>query len=512
MKGDRDRQLGPPPEQGDLSAEQWRRLGHEAVEWVARFLERVPELPVLARVRPGELLEALPPDGPEEPCPWPDTLAEFDRCILPGITHWNHPRFLAYFANTGSVPGILGALLAAALNPNAMLWRTSPAATELEVRVLEWLAAWLGLPRSSFAIINDTASVSTLVAIAAARQAVPGYRAELGLASLSAPLRLYASEQAHSSVQKAALVLGLGSEAVRLVPTDARYRMLPAALAHSLAEDRAKGCLPFCVVATAGTTSTTSIDPIGPIADLCLEHGLWLHVDAAYGGAAAIVPELRPLFSGWERADSIVVNPHKWLFTPMCCSVLFTRRPEMLRAAFSLVPEYLRTDVGAAAGADADTPPDYMNYGIQLGRPFRALPLWLVMRTYGRRRIESNLRRHVALAAAVAERIDAHPEFERLAPTPLSTVCFRYRRGAGPGTGDGTTLPPVRHDPWAATNELLLRRVNEQGTTFLSHTRLRGRLALRLAIGNLRTTEADVELAWRAIDRCAAGIHAAADV
>lgn len=483
-------------------AQSFREQGRIVTEWIARYLEGVRDLPVLSRSRPGELLAALPEHGPDEARPFEDVVADLDRLILPGITHWNHPRFFAYFSNTGSVPGILGAAVGAALNPNGMLWRTSPAATELEQRVLAWLAEWLHLPPAWFGIINDTASVSSLCAIAAARQALPGYSADEGMASLDRPLRLYASEQAHSSIDKAALLLGMGLRSVRRIPTRADGGMDPEYLRRAVDEDRAAGLLPFCVVATLGTTSTTAVDPAGAIADVCDDAGLWLHVDAAYAGPAAIVPETRPLFAGWERADSVVINPHKWLFTPMCCSVLYTARPEQLRATFSLVPEYLRSDVGDDRGRD-EGPLDTMNYGVQLGRPFRALKLWMVLCAYGRRGIEDLLRGHMAMAAELAARIDGHPDFERLAPTLFSTVCFRYRPDAGPDTGDGSELPPVQDDPWAAANERLMGAVNAGGLTFLSHTRVRGRLTLRLAIGNAYTEPADVDVAWRALQECA---------
>lgn len=501
-----------PPEPGDLDADELLRRGHETIEWVAKFLASCRDLPVLARTRPGDLLAALPSTGPETPQTWEQTLDELDRLIVPGITHWNHPRFFAYFANTGSVPGILGATIANALNPNGMLWRTSPAATELEQRVLEWLAGWLGLPPTMFGIINDTASTSSLCALAAARQVVPGYRSEEGVASLTAPLRLYGSEQSHSSIDKAALILGLGTRSVRKIPTTCDYALDPTELQKAIDEDRRAGWLPFAVVATAGTTSTTSLDPIEPIAAICEAEKLWLHVDAAYGGAVAIVAEKRPLLNGWERADSIVINPHKWLFTPMSCSVLYTRRPDDLRAAFSLVPEYLRSDVGndrgePAAESDDYEPIDYMNYGVQLGRPFRALKLWMVLCAFGRTGIERSLRHHLALAARFAAWIDDHDDFERLAPTPLSVVCFRFRPGAGKHTGDGTRLAGVDDDPHAADNEALMAAVNHSGETFLSHTRLRGRLTLRLAIGNLRTTEADLHVAWACLRRQAARLR-----
>jgi aromatic-L-amino-acid decarboxylase len=493
------------PPSGDLSPEEFRRRGHEVIDWIADFLAHSRDLPVLSHVAPGDLLERIPAEGPDDPIAWNDLMRDLDATVLPGITHWNHPRFLAYFANTASAPGILGKLLATALNPNGMLWRTSPAATELEQRVTGWVARWVGLPEM-FGMINDTASTSSLVAIAAARQAVAGYRRDSGAGSLARPLRLYVSEQAHSSIEKAALVLGLGQRAVVKIPTDSGYSLDADALRVAVAADRDAGNDPFCAVATLGTTSTTSLDPVAEMAALCREEGMWLHVDAAYAGPAAIVPELRPAFSGWEDADSIVMNPHKWLFTPMCSSLFYTRRPETIREAFSLVPEYLRTDVGATPQDSGEAPPDFMNYGIQLGRPFRALPLWFVLSTYGRRGLEARLREHVAMAAELADRIDAHPDFERLAPTPFSVVCFRHRPGAGAGTTDGRELQPVEHDEWASTNEAILAAVNAGDQTFLSHTRLRGRLTLRIAIGNLGTSRDDLEVAWREIERAASEI------
>lgn len=500
-----------PDDLGDLDAEEFRRRGYQVIDWICQYLASTRDYPVLSRSRPGEILAQLSEAGPEDATPWEETLTTLDSVLLPGITHWNHPRFFAYFANTGSAPGILGAALAAALNPNGMLWRTSPAVTELEQRVLGWVRGWLGLPNNYFGIIYDTASVSSLCALAAARQAAPGYGRDRGVAALNGRLRLYRSEQAHSSIDKAALILGLGLDSVRAVAALDDYSMDPAALEAAIKVDKDAGLLPFCVVATAGTTSTTSIDPLACVADLCEREGLWMHVDAAYGGAVAMVPDKRRLLSGWERADSIVVNPHKWLYTPMSCSLLYTTRPDTLREAFSLVPEYLRSDVGDPHGAAASTDdelPDLMNYGIQLGRPFRALKLWMVLSAYGRRGIIDRLRGQLAMAADLADRIDEHVDFERLAATPLGTVCFRFRPGAGCPSGDGTSLPAVDDDPYADLNERLMATVNGEGTIFISHTRLRGRLALRMSIGNLRTTREDVDLAWRTLQDAASRLLA----
>ncbi len=497
----------PPAELLDLDPEEFLRRGDDVLQWIARYMGSTRDYPVLSRSEPGELSGRLAASGPEHARPWEEILRDLDELIMPAMTHWNHPRFFAYFANTGSAPGILGAALATALNPNGMLWRTSPAATELESRVAHWLAEWLGLGDMPFGIINDTASTSSLVALAAARQAVPAYDRRLGMRSVG-PLRVYVSEQAHSSIDKAAVILGLGLDAVRRVATLDDYSLDPHALAEAIAEDRDQGITPMCVVATAGTTSTTSVDPVARIGAMARAEGIWLHVDAAYGGSAALVPEKRNLFNGWEQADSVVVNPHKWLFTPMCCSLLYSRRPDMLREAFSLVPEYLRSDVGDARGDGLDDMPlDYMNYGVQLGRPFRALTLWMVLSTYGRETMTRLLRAHMEWVAELATMIDGHADFERLAPTPFSTVCFRFRRGAGP-TDDGRALAAVEEDEWAGTNEQLMARVNEDGTTFLSHTRLRGRLTLRLAVGNLRTTRADVQDVWRLIQQLASELPA----
>jgi len=451
---------------------------HRVADLVADYLEGVGDRPVVPPVSPGEVRQVLPASPPEEPEPIDTILDDYLRVIEPNVTHWNHPGFLAYFAITGSGPGILGETLAAALNVNAMLWRTSPAATELEERVCEWLGQMMGLPRELRGHINDTASSSSLVALAVARHSLPGLDVRVkGLAGRPAapPLTVYASDQAHSSIDKAAIVLGVGQENVRRVASDESFRMSVPALAGAIARDRAEGRLPMAVVATAGTTSTTSVDPIPEIADLCAREKIWLHVDAAYAGPAAICPELRERMPGLERADSLVVNPHKWLFTPVDCSVLFVRDPALLKDAFSLVPEYLRTDDGEVT--------NLMDYGFQLGRRFRALKLWMVIRAFGVEGLRERIREHCALAAWLAERLAADPRFELAAPVPFSTVCFRAR----------VEGPPEEQD---RCNERLLARINAAGPVFLSHTVLKGRYTLRVAIGNLRTERAHVEALW----------------
>lgn len=473
-------------ELGDMSPEEFRTFGHQAVDWVADYLAGVGDFPVLARTEPGAIRRRLPATPPRSGEPMQAILADFQSTVVPGITHWNHPAFFAYFAITGSGPGILGELLTAALNVNGMLWKTSPAATELEEVVLDWLRQMVGLPAGFMGIIMDTASVASLCAIAAAREAVEEHRVRDAGLSGGPRLRLYTSEHAHSSIEKAALVLGLGRQGVRKIPVDAEFRMDAAALRAAVADDRRAGWRPCCVVATVGTTSTTSVDPVGAIADVCEREGLWLHVDGAYAGLAALVPEYRWALEGCARADSVVINPHKWLFTPIDCSAFYCRRPDVLRRAFSLVPEYLRTAEGEQAAVR-----DFMDYGIQLGRRFRALKLWMVIRYFGWDGLAARIREHIALGQRFRSWVDAHPDFERLAPAPFSVVCFR----AHPA--------PLRADPGEATeayldqlNAALLDAVNATGRAFLSHTKLNGKFALRLAVGNLRTTEAHLREAW----------------
>ena len=450
---------------------EFRRQAHALADWIATYLEQVERYPVVPRVAPGDVRAALPPQAPEQGEPFETVFADFERVLVPALTHWNHPGFLAYFASSSSPPGVLGEMLAGVLNQQAMLWKTSPAATELEEVSLGWLRQLVGLPDAFEGVIYDTASVSTLHALAAARErAVPGVRAH-GLAVAGRPLRIYCSEHAHSSVDKAAMTLGFGLDALRKIPTDAEFRMRPDALAAAIDTDVTCGDLPVAVTATIGTTSTTSVDPIAAIADVCAARDVWLHVDSAYAGVAAMVPELRPLYGGWERADSIVLNPHKWLFTPMDVSVLYCRQMNVLRAAFSLVPDFLKTAEGEAGVRNL------MDTGIQLGRRFRSLKLWMVMRDFGAEGMRAVYREHLRMARLFASWVDADPRFERVAPVPFSVVCFRLR---------GTD----------ATNEQLMERVNATGEIYLSHTRLDGRFVIRLAIGHYRTSDTHIARAW----------------
>jgi len=422
---------------------------------------------VLPAVKPGELIDALPGAGPEKGEPMDAIFADFERLVVPAMTHWNHPGFLAYFANSATAEGILGELLCAALNGNGMLWKTAPAVTELEQVVLGWLRQWSGLPEDWFGILYDTASVGSMHAMAAARQAADPESRTRGA---SPGLVVYTSEQAHSSIEKGAIAVGIGQDHVRKVPVDAEFRMRPDALEEMLERDAAAGLRPCCVSATVGTTSTTSVDPVPALADIAERHKLWLHVDAAYAGSAALAPEFRWAFAGCDRADSYVTNPHKWLMTPMDCSVFYTRRPEILRQAFSLIPEYLRT-------ADDPRAVNMMDYGVALGRRFRALKLWFVMRSFGREGLADMVRSHVRMAQEVAREIDGDPRFERVAPAPFSVVNFRYKGSD-------------------KDNHAILDQVNAAREVFLSGTVLNGRFVLHLAIGNRATTERHVRRAW----------------
>ena len=474
---------------GDMTPEEFRRHGYAVVDWIAGYLAGVGEYPVLPSVVPGQVRGSLPTSAPSEGEPFEDILRDFDTKIVPGITHWNHPGFFAYFAVTGSAPGILGEMLSAALNVNAMMWKSSPAGTELEELTLDWLRELVGLPPEFLGAINDTASSSSLYALSAAREACFSDAREKGL--FGGPVgRIYVSEEAHSSIDKVGITLGFGLDGVRRIETDADFRLDTSALRDALAEDVADGVRPVALVATLGTTSTSSMDPVEELADIAEEYGAWLHVDAAYAGPAAIVPELRDLFRGWERADSVVLNPHKWLFTPIDCSILYCRRPDQLRRAFSLTPEYLTTDESAT---------NLMDYGLSLGRRLRALKLWFVLRYFGSEGLAARIREHCRLGSVFADLVDEASGWERVAPVPFSTVVFRYLPAGSRGVEGGELQDRL--------NTAILDAVNASGEVFLSHTRLDGRVALRLSVGNLRSTEVHVRRAWDLLQAAAIQIR-----
>jgi aromatic-L-amino-acid decarboxylase len=458
-----------------MKPDEFKEWGYRFVDWIADYLSHPERHAVLSNVKPGDILRAIPAHPPDRPESLDAMLQDLDRIIVPGLTHWNHPSFFAYFPITGSEPGILGEMVTAALNVNGMLWRTSPAATELEERVMDWLREMLGLPADFKGMILDTASLSTFHALAAARENVNERRIrDEGISGPGAPvLRMYASEEAHSSIEKSAMALGIGRRGLVKIGTDSAFRMDVHALKDAIEKDRHEGLRPFAVVATVGTTSTTSVDPVPAIADVCAKHGLWLHVDAAYAGSAAIVPELRHILDGCERADSFVTNPHKWLLTPMDLSAFFCRKPDALRRAFSLTPDYLKTAEGGSVT-------NAMDSTLQLGRRFRALKFWMVVRHYGVEGLQSIIREHIRLAKLFASWVEADPRFEIVAPVPFSTVCFRLK-------------------PGDSENQALIDRVNASGKLFISHTRLHGKLTARFAIGNVKSSEDHVRAAWEVI-------------
>jgi aromatic-L-amino-acid/L-tryptophan decarboxylase len=483
-------QIGFVPLGGDMPTEEFRRHGHEIVDWIADYFEHIEELPVLAQVQPGELKAQLPSAPPQQGESMEAILADVDRLILPALTHWSHPSFFAYFATSTSAPGIFGEMLSAAFDVKSMLWRTSPASTELEEVVLDWLRQMMGLDRGMQGIIYDTASVSSMHAIAAAREGIEMHIREEGMSGRrDLPLlRVYASEQAHSSIEKGIITLGLGQKSLRKILTDSEFRMDAKALAEAVEEDKQNGELPFCVVATVGTTSTSSIDPVPAIADICERHRMWLHVDAAYAGSAAVVPEMQHILAGCERADSLVTNPHKWLFTPFDLSVLYCRQMDLLRRAFSLVPEYLRTPEQDKVRSGSD-------YGVQLGRRFRALKLWMIIRYFGHYGLAARIREHCRLARLFASWIERSPDWELMAPLPFALVCFR----ACPSiAGESNETREKRLD---RLNEKIMHGVNATGKALLSHTKLNEKLVLRLSIGNIRTTERHVWQVWELLNQ-----------
>ena len=487
---DSDNNLGVPSSRtGDMSAEEFRRFGHEIVDWIANYFEHIEELPVLAQIEPGDLRAQLPASPPRVGESMETILADVDRLIMPALTHWSHPSFFAYFATSTSAPGIFGELLSAAFDVKSMLWRTSPASTELEEVTLDWLRQMIGLDAGMSGFIYDTASVSSMHAIAAAREGVEMRIREEGMSGRKdlPLLRVYASEQAHSSIDKGIITLGLGQRALRKIPTDAEFRMDTNALAEAVDEDKRSGVVPFCVVATVGTTSTSSIDPVPAIVEICEQHAMWLHVDAAYAGSAAVVPEMRDILKGCERADSLVLNPHKWLFTPFDLSVLYCRHMDLLRRAFSLVPEYLRTPEQERVRSGSD-------YGVQLGRRFRALKLWMIIRYFGHEGLAARIREHCRLAKLFASWIEESRDWELMAPVPFGLVCFR---ACPPVAGETEEVRAKRLD---VLNEAIMHGANATGRAFLSHTKLNDKLTLRLSIGNIRTEERHVRQVWELLN------------
>ncbi len=474
---------------GDMPTAELRAQLHQVADWIADYRENIGRLPVAPNEKPGAILARLPEQPPEEAAAFDQIMADVDRLIIPGMTHWDHPMFLGYFGWTTTGPGILGEIVAAPLSVNAMTWRTCPAATELETLVIDWLRQWMQLGREFDGVVYDTASVGVMHALAVAREEAAPATRRRGLVRAAAPvLRIYASEQAHSSAEKAAIALGIGQENVQRVPVDSAFRMDVAALREMIAQDRQQNFRPMAVIATVGTTSTASVDPIVEIAALCRENGIWLHIDGAYGAGFAILPECGALAAGWNAADSIVVNPHKTLFVPLDFSVLYVRDLERLRRVFTLVPEYLQGDTVAEQK-------NYMDYGIQLGRRFRALKAWIIFRSFGREGLAARLREAIRLANLFAGWIRNDSRFELAAPVSLGVVCFRF---LGPTGADREThsSSAAGVDPLDQLNSAIVEQINASGRAYLTQTKLRGHTVMRIGLGNVLTTEEHLRSAW----------------
>jgi aromatic-L-amino-acid/L-tryptophan decarboxylase len=458
-----------------MDPEEFRQHAHHLADWMADYFRDVGTMPVTPGVQPGDILRQIASGPPEQGEPFQRLFQQFREIIMPGMTHWNHPGWFAYFPANNSPPSVLAEMLTATLGAQCMSWATSPAATELEQAMMEWLRQMVALPTGFVGVIQDTASTATLIALLSAREKATGYAT------------VYTSTQAHSSVDKGVKLAGYGLERLRKVAVDASYAMRPDELERAIAADLEAGLTPACVVATIGTTSSTAVDPLPAIAGICRRHGVWLHVDAAYAGAAAIVPELRHLFDGVEHADSFVFNPHKWLLVNFDCSAYFVRDQEALVRTFQVTPEYLRTDQDRAVV-------NFRDWGIQLGRRFRALKLWFVIRSYGVEGLRAMIRRHVELAQELAGWVDADPDFELMAPVPFGLVCFRYRP-------DGVSDTQVDD-----LNRRLLARVNASRRVHLTHTLLGERYVIRMAIGQRETERQHVEEAWSLIREAAKGV------
>jgi aromatic-L-amino-acid decarboxylase len=468
-----------PSPLGDVPAADFRAQLHQLADWIADYRENISSLPVAPNAAPGSIQAALSSAPPEDGDSFDNLFAEFKTIIFPGIVHWGHPEFVGYFGSTSTAPGIEGEILAAALNVNAMTWRTCPAATELETVVVDWLRQWLFLPNEFSGVVYDTASIGIMHALAVAREEAAGEVRERGLTGRNdIPLfQIYTSDQSHSSVEKAAIALGLGEKNVRRIPSDSQFRLNLAALRETIAADVAAKRKPLAVVATVGTTSTASIDPVPGIAQVCRDHKMWLHIDGAYGAGLALLPEYRSITAGWNEADSIVVNPHKMLFVPFDFSVLYVRRIERLRRVFTLVPDYLRGDT-------IDAERNYMDYGVQLGRRFRALKAWMVFRTFGRSGIAARIREHLRLAGLFADWIKSDARFELAAPVNMGVVCFRVAGGD-------------------AANSAMVDTINASGRAYLTQTRLNDRVAARIGLGNVLTTEDHLRDVWQLIQEAA---------
>ena len=484
----KDRQEpGDLQELGDVPIAEFRKQLHELADWIADYREKIGERPISRNVQPGEILSQLDRDAPEIGTPFEKIFTDINRVIIPGIAHWAHPQFMSYFGCTTTNPGILAEIITGALNVNAMTWRTAPAATELETLVLDWLRQWLQLPNEFTGVVYDTASISTMHALATAREQIAPNTRKLGLSGRDLPrFRIYTSDQAHSSIEKGAIALGIGEDNVQRVPSDAEFRLEVAALRAMVERDVAEKFKPLAVVATVGTTSTANVDPVPEIAKICREHKMWLHIDGAYGAGLALLPEWKSITAGWNEADSIVVNPHKMLFVPLDFSALYMRDIGRLRRLFTLSPEYVHL-------RDPDnTEINYMDYGVQLGRRFRALKAWVVWRAFGREGIAARIRDHLRLANLLVDWIKADKRFELAAPVVMPVVCFRF--------------VAADKDKIDILNSEIVERINASGRGYITQTKLRGRTVMRIGLGNILTTEQHLRNVWQLIQRTAGEI------
>ena len=497
MKDREEHSRGEIGDLGDVSPEIFRKELHRLADWIADYRENLETLRVAPDAKPGAIQAALPAEPPEQAEPLEKIFADIDRVIVPGMVNWGHPMFLGYFGWTTTAPGILGEIITAPLNVNAMTWRTCPAATELETVVVNWLRQWLLLPNEFGGVVYDTASVGIMHALAAAREEAAPATRKLGLSGRpDVPrFRVYASDQAHSSAEKAAIALGLGEENVQRVPSDRDFRMNVAELRELIARDQREKFKPLAVIATVGTTSTASVDPVKEIVDLCREQKIWLHVDGAYGGGLALLPECKWVTAGWNEADSVIINPHKMLFVPLDFSVLYVRDLERLRRVFALVPEYLRGDTVQAEK-------NYMDYGIQLGRRFRALKAWMVFRAFGHAGMCTRIREHLRLAHLLAEWIQGDNRFELAAPVVMPVVCFRFVGSTVAGVADGgprSATAATMNEKIETLNSAIVERINASGRAYLTQTKLRGRTVMRIGLGNVLTTEQHLRKGWEMI-------------
>ena len=471
-----------------MTHEEFRAFGHRLVDWMTDYLASVEDYPVRAQVQPGDIRRQLPPAAPETGESMDAIFRDFEELILPGITHWQSPNFFAYFPANGSYPSLLAEMLTATLGAQCMIWETSPAAAELEEQMMQWLGQLIGIPRHWSGVIQSTASDATLVALLTARERASGFAVNARGGAAQPRFRVYGSAELHSSVEKAVKIAGIGRDNYVKIPVDEHYAMRPEALAVAINDDRMQGYTPLAVVAALGTTSSTAVDPISPIADICIEEEVWLHIDAAYAGSALILPQYRHLVQGIEKADSFVFNPHKWLFTHFDCSAYFVKYAGNLIRTFEISPEYLKTQ------ADAQVH-NYRDWGVPLGRRFRALKLWFVLRSFGAAGLRARLQAHIDLAQDLRQRIEAHPDFELMAPVPFNLLCFRYH-------------PAGLDDPAAldALNARLLDQLNASGRLYLTHTRLGGAYVIRMAIGQTEVQARHVDAAWARIQETAAAL------